>query len=74
MIKIMISFVIGIAIGSGCRFFDIPVPAPPKLLGALLIVSITVGYLAADRLVTRRAGPGRTAAAQITSSNAPRSR
>jgi XapX domain-containing protein len=73
MIKIAISLVIGIAIGSGCRLFDIPVPAPPKLLGALLIVSVTPGYVAADRLVAHRAGRP-AAAAEVAPSDAPRSR
>jgi hypothetical protein len=29
-------------------------PGPPKLVGALLIVSITVGYMATDKLIASR--------------------
>ena len=52
--KIAISLAIGLAIGAGCRVFDIPVPSPPTIVGVLLILSITVGYMTADRLLTAR--------------------
>ena len=51
MTKSAIGLFLAFAIGVGCRLFDIPVPSPPKLMGALLVLSITVGYLAADRLL-----------------------
>ena len=51
MTKSLIGLLLGVAIGASCRFFDVPVPSPPKLMGALLVLSITVGYLAADRLL-----------------------
>ncbi len=57
--KIALSLAIGVAIGAGCRYFDIPVPSPPSIVGVALILSITVGYLATDRLLTRPApAPG----------------
>lgn len=57
--KIIIGLIVGLLIGAGCRFFDIPVPSPPKLVGALLVVAMTVGYLATDRWMT--ASPATTA-------------
>lgn len=42
-------------IGAGCRFFDVPVPSPPVLPGALIVVAMTLGYSATDRTLTRRA-------------------
>jgi XapX domain-containing protein len=51
--KTAIAFVIALLIGAGCRWFAIPVPSPPKLIGALLVLTMTVGYLAADRLIAR---------------------
>jgi XapX domain-containing protein len=42
---------LGFLIGAGCRFFNVPVPSPPTLVGALLVVAITVGYVAADKLM-----------------------
>jgi len=53
--KVAISLVIGLGIGFGCRVFDIPVPSPPSIVGVLLILSITAGYLAADRMLATRA-------------------
>lgn len=60
--KIAISLLIGLAIGAGCRWFDIPVPSPPTIVGVLLILSITVGYIAADTVLA-----GRRASAATTS-------
>lgn len=53
MIKIIAGLVLGFLIGAGCRFFDVPVPSPPKLVGALLVVAMTVGYLATDAFLAR---------------------
>lgn len=43
-----VGLLLAFAVGYGCRWFDLPLPAPPKLLGALLVVTMTVGFLAAD--------------------------
>ena len=51
MTKSLIGLLLGLAIGAACRYFDVPVPSPPKLMGALLVLSITVGYVAVDRLL-----------------------
>ena len=60
MIKIIIALMLGFMIGALCRWFDIPVPAPPQLLGVLLIASITVGYLLTDHFIARRTTPAYT--------------
>lgn len=64
MIKILVSILLAFSIGAGCRYFDIPVPAPPKLLGGLLIIAITVGYMTADRFLGKPAGDAPAATAQ----------
>ena len=46
-----IMLALALAIGIACRWLDIPVPAPPRLQGALLVVAMTAGFLAADRLL-----------------------
>jgi XapX domain-containing protein len=46
---------LGFAIGFGCAALGIPAPAPPVLAGALLVVTMTVGWLLADRYLARRA-------------------
>jgi len=51
MTKPLLGIILGLLIGAGCRWFDVPVPSPPKLLGALLVVAMTVGYMAADRVL-----------------------
>ncbi|MDX1972317.1 MAG: DUF1427 family protein [Candidatus Sumerlaeia bacterium] len=52
MIKILIGLGIGLAIGAGCRWLDIPLPSPPNLVGAMLVVAMTVGYMATDRFLS----------------------
>ncbi|MCA0299181.1 MAG: DUF1427 family protein [Proteobacteria bacterium] len=51
MITALVSIMLALAIGIACRWLDIPVPAPPRLQGALLVVAMTAGFLAADRLL-----------------------
>jgi XapX domain-containing protein len=46
-----VGLVLGIVIGAGCRFFDIPSPAPPRLIGALLLVAMTLGFITAGQLL-----------------------
>jgi XapX domain-containing protein len=53
MTKIVIGLLLGLLIGAACRFFDIPVPSPPKLVGALLVVAMTVGYSVTDHYFAR---------------------
>ena len=53
--KILIGAIVAFLVGVGCRFFDVPVPSPPVLPGALLVVAMTLGYSATDRALTRKA-------------------
>lgn len=48
-LKLFIGLLLGLGIGFGCRWLGIPAPAPPLLMGALLVVAMTSGYLLADR-------------------------
>ncbi len=50
--KELIGLLIGFGIGAGCRWWDIPVPAPPRFVGALLVVAMTTGYLLTDWLLS----------------------
>jgi XapX domain-containing protein len=43
--------VLGVAIGAGCRWFDLPLPAPPRLVGALLVVAMTLGFVGTDWVI-----------------------
>jgi XapX domain-containing protein len=53
--KIGLGLLLGVAIGAVCRALHIPSPAPPVLTGALLVVSMTLGYIVTDRYCTRAA-------------------
>jgi len=46
--KIALGFLFAFAIGFACRYFGIPVPWPPHIVSALLVVTMTVGFIAAD--------------------------
>lgn len=49
MLLLIIGFALALAIGLGCRLLDLPLPAPPRLEGALLVVAMTLGFLAGQR-------------------------
>jgi XapX domain-containing protein len=72
--KSVIGLLLGFVLGGACRWFEIPVPSPPKLLGALLVVATTVGYMTVDNYLAKpaKAKPvivlrtsGNTAAQQV---------
>ncbi len=52
--KLAIGFVVAAGIGVGCRVFGLPVPAPPTLYGALLILAITLGFSVTDQVIKSR--------------------
>jgi len=64
--KSVIGLLLAFSLGAVCRFFDIPVPSPPKLLGALLVVATTMGYMAADQLLEKRRDSASTGAPAVT--------
>jgi XapX domain-containing protein len=45
MAEWLVAPALGLAIGAGCRWFGLPLPAPDKLVGALLVVAMTLGYV-----------------------------
>jgi XapX domain-containing protein len=47
----IIGLILGLVVGAGCRFFDIPSPAPPRFIGACLLLSMTLGFVVADHLL-----------------------
>lgn len=54
--RIFIGLLMGYAIGLACGLTGIPVPAPPVLTGALLVVAMTSGYILVDRLCSQERG------------------
>jgi XapX domain-containing protein len=47
--RLILGFALAFAIGAVCRLARIPSPAPNALLGSLLVVAMSVGYIAAGR-------------------------
>ncbi|MFZ6768079.1 DUF1427 family protein [Undibacterium sp. Di26W] len=43
--ELIIGALLGLAIGAFCRWQDIPSPAPPTPIGALLVVAMSAGYV-----------------------------
>lgn len=52
--KSLLGLAIGFLLGAACRWLELPVPSPPKLIGALLVVATTLGYIAMDGMLSRR--------------------
>ena len=52
--RVLIGFALAFAIGVICRLAGVPLPAPPAIIGALLVVAMTVGYLFTDRYAAHR--------------------
>jgi XapX domain-containing protein len=75
--KSVIGLVLAFTLGFACRAFGIPSPAPPLIIGALLVMAMTVGYIAVDRWAASPAqhapdcgGPSGLAASQTLSRRA----
>jgi XapX domain-containing protein len=58
--KLLVGVLLSLLVGAMCRFFDIPVPSPPVLPGALLVVAMTLGYSGVDRLMAARGSASTT--------------
>ena len=51
--KILLGFLLAFGIGAICRFAGIPSPAPNAILGSLLVVSMSLGYVTAGQYLRR---------------------
>lgn len=72
--KAVLGLILAFALGFACRAFGIPSPAPPLILEALLVMTMTIGYIAVDRWSATRAqhafdcaGPTGLSASQTSS-------
>ncbi|HLU26210.1 MAG TPA: DUF1427 family protein [Longimicrobiales bacterium] len=48
-----VGVLVALAVGALVRLLKLPIPAPPTIYGALMVLGITVGYLAVDWLLSR---------------------
>jgi XapX domain-containing protein len=71
--KPLIGIVLAFALGFACRAFGIPSPAPPMILGALLVMTMTIGYIATDRwaMSPSKNAPDGGGSSSMTSSQTP---
>lgn len=53
----IIGLALGLGVGAGCRFFDIPSPAPPRFLGACMLLAMTLGYVVAGLVLHGKSWP-----------------
>jgi len=58
-IRILIGFALAFGIGVLCRLAGVPLPAPPVLIGALLVVAMSAGYAITDRFAGQREAANR---------------
>lgn len=52
--KALIGLLLAFAIGAFCRYAGVPVPAPPVIEGALLVLAMTAGYIIADKIARKK--------------------
>lgn len=51
MLQSLTGIALGLGVGAFCRWFDIPSPAPPRIIGAVILIAMTLGFLAAGWVV-----------------------
>lgn len=49
----MIGLLVALAIGAIVRMLRLPIPSPPTITGALMVLALTAGYLLTDYLLKR---------------------
>jgi XapX domain-containing protein len=64
--KIAIGLILAVFVGVGCRFFAIPLPGPPAILGAFMAVAMATGYTFTDYLLTPKSPPAASSQAVTT--------
>jgi XapX domain-containing protein len=50
---VWVGLLVALAIGALVRFLKLPIPSPPTIWGALMVLALTLGYLAADYFIRR---------------------
>lgn len=48
-----VGVIVALGLGALVRFLRLPVPAPPTIYGALMVLGLTVGYLLMNWYLTR---------------------
>jgi XapX domain-containing protein len=67
--RILIAFIVAFGIGAASRWTGVPSLAPQAIIGALLIVAMSTGYVSANRLLKRNPSPPVTVSASTDASD-----
>jgi XapX domain-containing protein len=51
--RLILGYLLAAAIGVACRLSGIPLPAPPALVGAIVVLSMTTGYILMDKMLVK---------------------
>jgi XapX domain-containing protein len=51
--KIAFGLLLAVCVGIACRWFGIPLPGPPAIMGAAMAVAMATGYTATDYFLKR---------------------
>ena len=51
--KLVIGLVLAVCVGIGCRWYGIPLPGAPAIMGAAMAVAMASGYTLTDYLLGR---------------------
>jgi XapX domain-containing protein len=49
----LLGIAVALAIGGTVRLLKLPIPSPPSVVGALMVLALTLGYLGMDWLLRR---------------------
>jgi XapX domain-containing protein len=49
----MLGIIVALAIGAIVRLLKLPIPSPPTVYGALMVLGLTLGYLGMDWFLRR---------------------
>ena len=52
--RLLMGFILAVLLGAACRAARIPMPAPNAILGSLLAVAMSSGYVFAGRMLDKR--------------------
>ncbi len=52
--KLIIGLVLAVIVGIGCRWFGLPLPGPPAIMGAAMAVAMATGYTTTDYWLTKK--------------------
>ena len=55
--KLLIGLFVAVCVGIGCRWFGIPLPGPPAIMGAAMAVAMATGYTATDYWMNQKPSP-----------------